>query len=133
VHLSEALPNHIGIQRLEPEEGFHRGERLPGIGGLMGAKERQEDVVDRAISTAEPNELTGYRELVFEPARVMGNREGYVRRFEFTQPGRESLAQTQLYYAEGNRAYTAAATTLAASRRFDLQLHQILREVIIER
>ena len=78
-------------------------------------------------------ELTGYRELVFEPARVMGDREGYVRRFEFTPQGRESIAQTHLYYVEGSRAYTATATTLAASRRFDLQLHQILREVIIER
>src|SRR6188472_2105490 len=70
VHLREPLTDHVRMQRLESKESFGRSERLSSIGGLMRAVERQENVVDRTIGGAEPDELPGHGELAVDYAEV---------------------------------------------------------------
>ena len=78
-------------------------------------------------------EFEGYREFQFESTKVLGGREGFMRRFEWTPPDGQPVTQIQLYYTEGGRGYTATATTPSEhTQRFELVLRQILGELQIE-
>ena len=56
-------------------------------------------------------EFPDYREIALEPMRMMGHRQGYLRRFEWAPPDGVEVTQIQLYYVEDSRGYTATATT----------------------
>ena len=72
-------------------------------------------------------EFPGYRELVFGRILLLGEREGYMRRFEWKPPDGVPVTQMQLYYTENGRGYTATATTPSTQiQRFELLLRQIL-------
>ncbi|MCB0880015.1 MAG: DcrB-related protein [Thermoleophilia bacterium] len=72
-------------------------------------------------------EFPGYREFAFEPARMLGGKQGYIRRFEWTPPDGVAVTQIQLYYAEEGRGYTATATTPSTQfERFEMQFRQLL-------
>jgi hypothetical protein len=60
-------------------------------------------------------EFPGYRELAFEPMRMLGHRHGYLRRFQWNPPDGAEVTQIQLYCVEGERGYTATATTVATN------------------
>lgn len=72
-------------------------------------------------------EFPGYREFAFEPTKMLGDRQGYIRRFEWTPPDGVAVTQIQLYYAENGRGYTATATTPTTDfERFEMQFRQLL-------
>ncbi|MET0306814.1 MAG: DcrB-related protein [Solirubrobacterales bacterium] len=60
-------------------------------------------------------EFDGYRQMTLEPMRMMGGREGRLRRFVWHPPEGVEVTQIQLYSVEGSRGYTATATTPTSS------------------
>lgn len=74
-------------------------------------------------------EFPGYRNFSFGPAKMLGGKSGYIRRFEWTPPDGVAVTreEIQLYYAEEGRGYTATATTPSTQfERFDMQFRQLL-------
>lgn len=61
------------------------------------------------------SEFREYREIAFESMRMMGGRQGYMRRFSWEPPGESEVTQVQLYCAENSRGYTATATAAASN------------------
>ncbi|HKI66432.1 MAG TPA: DcrB-related protein [Solirubrobacterales bacterium] len=57
------------------------------------------------------SEFPGYRQIAFEPMRIMGGRDGFMRRFEWKPPDGVEVTQIQMYWVESSRGYTATATT----------------------
>ena len=79
-------------------------------------------------------EFPDYEEKSFDPVRVLGDRDGYVRTFEWTPPDGVRVAQSQLYFAEGGRGYTATATTPAANLGdVEAVLIQVMRGLRVSR
>jgi hypothetical protein len=73
------------------------------------------------------SEFPGYREFSFGPAKMLGERQGYIRRFEWTPPGGAPVTQIQLYSTESGRGFTATATTLTTQfERFEMLFRQVL-------
>ena len=62
-------------------------------------------------SDALRNEFNLYQELEFRADTVFGDRQGYVRSFEWTPPDGMRVSQIQLYHAIPGRGYTATAST----------------------
>jgi len=72
-------------------------------------------------------EFSGFREFAFEPAKWLGGRQGYIRRFEWTPSDGVPVTQIQLYYAESGRGYTATATTPSTQfERFEMEFRLLL-------
>lgn len=79
------------------------------------------------------SEFPGYRQLTFEPAKMLGGRQGYMRRFEWRPPNGLPVTQLQQYYVESARGYTTTATVPSAQfERFEDQLLELLRGVEID-
>ncbi|WP_166786570.1 tetratricopeptide repeat protein [Cryobacterium sp. TMT1-19] len=79
-------------------------------------------------------EFPEYEEKSFERVAVLGNRDGYLRTFEWTPPDGVRVAQAQLYYAELGRGYTATATTTAENlKSVELILLEVLRNLRLSR
>jgi hypothetical protein len=79
-------------------------------------------------------EFPGYQEFSFEPTEIFGgNRQGFVRRFEWLPPDGVAVMQIQIYYAEPGRGYTATATTPSSEfERFELELRDVLEGLVVE-
>lgn len=58
-------------------------------------------------------EFPGYRQIAWEPMRMLGGREGRLNRFEWQPTDGPRVTQIQIYYVEGERGYTATATAYA--------------------
>lgn len=79
-------------------------------------------------------EFPGYQEHAFEPARILGGKNGYIRRFEWFPPDGVPVTQIQLYYAEQGRGYTATATTPTSQfGRFEVEFRQLLGGIAVAR
>jgi hypothetical protein len=65
------------------------------------------------------NQFPKFKELSYGPAQMLGGRECFVRRFEWSPPDREDDAVThvQVYHIAAGRGYTLTAT--ARSVRFE--------------
>lgn len=75
-------------------------------------------------------EFPEYREYFFSETPVFGNRQGYMRRFEWKPPDGVPVTQMQLYYAEHGRGYTATATSTSANiQKVELVVRQILGQI----
>ena len=72
-------------------------------------------------------EFPGFELLAFEPKLIFGGRSGFIRRFKWTPPDNMPVTQIQLYYAEGERGYTATATT--PSEQFP-ELELVLMDIL---
>jgi hypothetical protein len=72
-------------------------------------------------------EFPGFELLAFDPKLIFGGRNGFIRRFKWTPPDNQPVTQIQLYYAEGERGYTATATT--PSERF-AELELVLMDIL---
>jgi hypothetical protein len=78
-------------------------------------------------------EFPGFRQLTFAPTRWLGDRQGYLRRFEWQPPDGLPVTQLQLYYVEAGRGYTATATVpTALLHRYETMLVAVLRGVRID-
>lgn len=79
-------------------------------------------------------EFPGYTEFTTEDIRMKGGRDAILRRFEWKPPDGAKVTQTQLYYVDGDRAYTATATTPTSElSRYDLVLGETVAGLIIDR
>ncbi len=75
-----------------------------------------------------------YREIAFEPMTMMGGRPGRLRRFEWRPPDKPPMTQIQLYCVEGDRGYSATATTPTAHiQAAEPVLVGILERLTVER
>jgi hypothetical protein len=73
------------------------------------------------------SEFPGYREFAFEPIKIFGGLDGWLRKFEWTPPDGVPITQLQTYAVEFGRGYTATATTPSASfTAFEDQLREVL-------
>jgi hypothetical protein len=78
-------------------------------------------------------EFPGYREHSFEAMRLFGDRDGFMRRFEWEPPDGEPVTQIQVYYAEGGRGFTATATTPRKSiGDFEQEFFDVLEGLALE-
>ena len=78
-------------------------------------------------------ECPGYREFQFGPTELLEERQGYMRRFEWTPPDGRPVTQMQLYCVEKDRGFTATSTTPSTHvQHFELVLRQIPGELRIE-
>lgn len=82
------------------------------------------------------NEFANFNELFYGPAEMLGGRECFVRRFEWSPPDHEDdpVTQIQVYHTTAGRGYTLTAT--ARSVRFEAVeriLISILERVLIGR
>lgn len=78
-------------------------------------------------------EFPGYHQLAFEPARMLGSRQGYIRRFEWRPPDGLPVTQLQQYYVESGRGYTATATVPSTLfERFEDQFLELLGGIRID-
>ncbi len=80
------------------------------------------------------SEFPEYHELAFDPIELADSSTAYLRRFEWTPPEGERIAQIQLYHVHDGRAVTATATTPATTlERFELDFVTLLRGIVLER
>lgn len=78
-------------------------------------------------------EFPGYNELAYEPMRVFGGRQGFVRQFEWTPEDGTAVCQIQLYFAQAGRGYTATATAPVRDfPRFEQRLWFVLERLLFE-
>ena len=68
--LGESLADHIGMQRLEPEKGLRRSERLASVCCLVRTVQGQEDVIHRAVRAVESNYLSCHGETPIDDTEV---------------------------------------------------------------
>ena len=102
-----------------------RAIELPNAVRLNHLRRRVERWTDLLL--AHTSGWTDVSEFAFEPARMLGGKSGYIRRFEWTPPDGVAVTQIQLYYAEDGRGYTATATTPSTQfERFEMQFRQLL-------
>jgi hypothetical protein len=97
----------------------------PSIDGKRYA-EIQGDLLD--------NEFPGYRQQTFEEMVVFGERQGFLRRFQWMPPDGVQVTQMQLYYVEDGRAYTCTATSPSTKfGRYEDEILAILKSLTIDR
>jgi len=90
------------------------------------------EYAEAAGTTLASNQLPGFQEISFEPSELSDGREGWLRRFTWDPPDAPNVTQSQLYYVEGERGYTATATSVAGeAARYDLQLSQLLSGLLV--
>jgi tetratricopeptide (TPR) repeat protein len=78
-------------------------------------------------------EFNGYEEKSYEPWAAFGVSGGYLRSFEWTPDDGKRVWQTQIYYVENSRGYTATATTPADNyREVAIMLDQVLRNLRLD-
>ena len=76
------------------------------------------------------HEFPGYVEHSFTPETILGNRAGYLRRFQWTPPDGVPVLQVQLYAVEPGRGITATATTpTTQAERFVEMFEAVLSSV----
>lgn len=56
-------------------------------------------------------EFPRYEQYEYRRATIFDGRDGYVRRFSWVPPDGVQIHQTQLYWVESGRGYTATATS----------------------
>jgi hypothetical protein len=79
------------------------------------------------------NEFPGYRQQTFEEMVVFGNRQGFLRRFQWTPPDDVQVTQMQLYYVEDGRGYTCTATSPSTEfGRYEDEILAILKSLTID-
>ena len=78
-------------------------------------------------------EFVGYEEVRFVEAKVFSGKPGYLRHFEWTPKDGVPISQTQLYYAEGGRGYTATATATKQDYAAEASiLNEVLDTLLID-
>jgi hypothetical protein len=78
-------------------------------------------------------EFPSFRQLSYEETEAFGDRQCFLRRFEWLPPDGVAVTQLQLYYAEAGRGYTATATTPSSQfARYELELRDVLEGLLIE-
>lgn len=109
-----------------------------GQGNVMFSSEPVETKIDTAAYARIQGEIlsaqfAGYEEQVSGARPVLGEEDGYVRRFTWAPSDGPTVAQTQIYFVEGGRAYTATATVTLARIELEPDLLQTLNDLRIRR
>lgn len=131
------------MERFQPEisaslpEGWLAKESITllhpeGIANVIASSEPLDAEIDTERYAAVQGELLatefpGFELLAFDPKLIFGGRNGFIRRFKWTPPDNKPVTQIQLYYAEGERGYTATATT--PSEKF-AELELVLMDIL---
>jgi len=78
--------------------------------------------------------FNAYRQLSLQPAQVFGNKQGYLRRFQWhNKEIAEDVILIQVYYVEHSYKFTATAAARASNfEKFKVQLQQIFDNLRIE-
>jgi len=78
-------------------------------------------------------EFPEYNQIDYEPMTMLGNREGFIRRFEWTPPDGMRVTQLQLYCVNNGRGYIATATALAKDfGQHELEMVEILEGLLFK-
>jgi hypothetical protein len=78
------------------------------------------------------SEFPGFEELSFDATRLLGNRDGYLRRFRWHPPDGRAVLQVQMYFVEDGRGYTATATLVASATEWERTAVEVLRSIRID-
>ncbi len=147
--MGHPLPEGIAVERFKPKltapliQGWFAKESVTLMtpderGNVIAASEPiDEDIDTRRFALIHGvllrKEFSGYHEIAFQPAQVLGGKSGYMRRFEWTPSDGIPVTQIQLYYAERGRGYTVTATAQSTQfERFEMQFRLLLRDVLLE-
>jgi hypothetical protein len=129
-------PVHARITASKPVDWFYKESHVylapDGRANVVASAEPLEADIDSLAYADEQGsllegEFPGYAEHSFEAMRVFGGQAGFRRRFSWRPEDGEPVTQTQIYYAEAGRGYTATATSATDEHDvFELTLLELL-------
>lgn len=125
--------------------GWHTKESVTllspdGMANVIASSEPIDDDMDsedyaRAQGVLlDSKEFSGFHESTFVQLEVFGGLPGYLRSFQWMPSDGDPVMQTQIYYADAGRGYTATATTTVRNGGlYEDQLLQLLRALVIDK